>query len=250
MNLSPDTTFHLALEEAYELAPLLRPNVEGLYECAQRAPGRFHPYVVRLSGDEGEKSELTGIISAGDAAAPGALLVLPDQADGRLDALLEKQFRAMAVPCDGNMKSMVVFALEDDQNEVAIAVQMSGLRGLSDGPFIIAVVCKNQLRVRRITNHPPEDTGGLQGLDCSVQSYNPYNVYSQQELEEAARRERDGDEPDFWLVEEVMRQDKLDRLRDQQAARLEAMRRHVAQRKGLDLSEVPPIPSALSGSWP
>ncbi|SCK20827.1 hypothetical protein VAR608DRAFT_1555 [Variovorax sp. HW608] len=249
MHLSPDTTFSLALEEAYELAPLLRPNVEGLYDCAQRELGRFHPCVLRLSSDEGEQSELTGLLSTEHATSPGALLVLPDQADDRMDALLEKKFSAMAVPYDGNMRSMAVFALEDDQNEVAIAVQMSALRGLGDGPFILAVACKNQLRLRRITNQPPEDTGGLQGLDCSVQSYNPHNVYSQQELDEAARRERDGDEPDFWLVEEVMRKDKLDRLRDLQAARLEAMRRYVARRKGLNLSEVPPYraPNPVAG---
>lgn len=207
MNFEPDTTVSFALDDAYQRAPLLRRNVQSLLSCAHSEEGKFLPVVTRLSCEDGEVSELSGLMDELQQRQPSALVVLPDEADEYLDALLEKHFSPVATYYEGLMKCMAAYSVSDEVS--GLTIEMNALWGLGDEEFFLAVVCKDKLRVRRITNQPPLGDDELQGISYSVGNYRPYRVFSEEQIDEAARLEREPRTSPYWLVREVVRLDRL-----------------------------------------
>ncbi|MBB3181158.1 hypothetical protein [Variovorax sp. Sphag1AA] len=202
MNLSPDTTVTIPLSLACERAPLLLSNVQSLTRCTQVEPGRFTPVVCRLSESADDASALTGLLNAEQLRRPGALVILPEAADDYIDALLEEQFFPMTTTYEGLMKCMAVYALIDDVSGVAF--EMSALSKLGEDEFILAVVCNDKLRLRRISNQPPMSDDELQGTCFSADNYRPYRMYFREEVDEAAQKEREDSGAPYWLVREVV----------------------------------------------
>lgn len=204
MNFAPNTTVILPLEDAYRRAPLLRRNVHSLLACANSQEGRFIPVACQLSSKAGDESELTGLLDAQQQRKPGALVVLPDAADAYLDVLLEEDFVPVANSYDGLMRCMAAFSLRNDVS--GIVFEMDAFRDLGRDDFFLAIVCNDKLRVRCITNQTHlDDEDDSQGLHFSVANYRPYQIYSQEELDDAARMERESVDEPYWLVRTVVR---------------------------------------------
>lgn len=210
MNFEPDTTVSLALDDAYQRAPFLRRYVQSLLSCAHSEEGKFLPVVTRLSHKEGEVSELSGLMDEPQQRQRGALVVLHDETDEYVDALLEKQFNPVATYYEGLMKCMAAYSVSNGGS--GLTIEMNALWGLGDEEFFLAVVCKEKLRVRRITNQPPLGDDELHGISYSVGNYRPYRVFSEEQINEAERLEQGPQTSPYWLVREVVRLDRLEQI--------------------------------------
>lgn len=201
MKIEPNTTITLPLSAAYELAPYLRHNVEALTSCGWGVDNSvFIPAACPLTKVGEEFRELEGLLDAEQLDCPGVLVVLPPAAAPYLDDLLEKPFEALTMQYDGLLKCKSVLMLSTDTS--SLAIDWHALWGLVEGAssFFLAIACADELRIRRICNQKPLDEYDLQSLSFSELNYEPYRIFSEQELKEAAEEELANRDAPHWLV--------------------------------------------------